>query len=299
MLSIYILKLEYNKYYIGKTINPNFRLQQHFMDNGSEWTKKYKPIDIITIIPNCDSYDEDKYTLKYMEEFGINNVRGGSFCQIILSDINISTIKQMINGSTDKCYICGEITHFAFDCKKKNNYEQKLTLVQSKPDKKRCDCITSFISPHWTHTCLLNKTINTFNSFLEYFADENDIIDKLKPNTQKQDFVIIEPIQAIQNTNNIEPSIDRFNVLEKKIDKINEQLNECSNKVYCCEKYNKEFNSIKGLNYHKNVYCNKSKEDNKVKKNKSKNNTCYRCGHSNHFVSDCYATTHIKGYQLK
>jgi len=113
MVFIYILQLENKKYYIGKTLNPDFRLEQHFNSSGSQWTKKYKPYKVIKIIPNCDNFDEDKYTLKFMEKYGINNVRGGTFCELKLNKDNIKTIKKMINGSTDKCYICGENGHFA------------------------------------------------------------------------------------------------------------------------------------------------------------------------------------------
>ena len=69
MVFIYILQLESGKYYIGKTTNPSFRLEQHFNSNGSSWTKKYKPTIVIELIPNCDDYDEDKYTIKYMEQY--------------------------------------------------------------------------------------------------------------------------------------------------------------------------------------------------------------------------------------
>ena len=34
---IYVLKLIGNKYYVGKTNNPNFRLEQHFNSSGSSW----------------------------------------------------------------------------------------------------------------------------------------------------------------------------------------------------------------------------------------------------------------------
>ena len=37
MVFIYILQLENNKYYIGKTENPDFRLKSHFNSNGSVW----------------------------------------------------------------------------------------------------------------------------------------------------------------------------------------------------------------------------------------------------------------------
>jgi len=123
MVNIYILQLEDNKYYIGKTTQPEIRLESHFNSNGSSWTKKYKPTNVLDIIPNCDDFDEDKYTLKYMQKYGINNVRGGTFCEIKfdkenLATIkkNLATIKKMINGSTDKCYICGENGHFAKEC---------------------------------------------------------------------------------------------------------------------------------------------------------------------------------------
>ena len=121
MVYIYILKQEQEKYYIGKTNNPNLRLKQHFNTEGSKWTEKYKPIKIDQIIDNCDDFDEDKYTLIYMKNYGIENVRGGSFCELILSDSDIETIKKMIKGSTNKCYLCGKDDHFMNNCTKKYN----------------------------------------------------------------------------------------------------------------------------------------------------------------------------------
>jgi predicted GIY-YIG superfamily endonuclease len=116
MVFIYILKLRNNKYYIGKTNNPNFRINEHFNIGGSSWTKKYKPIKLINLIKNCDNYDEDKYTIKYMSKYGINNVRGGSFCELKLSNDNKNTINKMLDGSSDKCYNCGKKGHFINKC---------------------------------------------------------------------------------------------------------------------------------------------------------------------------------------
>jgi predicted GIY-YIG superfamily endonuclease len=38
MVNIYILQLEDNKYYIGKTTQPEIRLVSHFNSDGSSWT---------------------------------------------------------------------------------------------------------------------------------------------------------------------------------------------------------------------------------------------------------------------
>lgn len=72
-LSIYVLQLENNKYYIGKTKNLNFRMDQHFDSNGSTWTQINKPLKLLEINHNCDDFDEDKYTLKMMNQYGIKN----------------------------------------------------------------------------------------------------------------------------------------------------------------------------------------------------------------------------------
>ncbi len=120
MVYIYILELETNKYYIGKSNTPDIRIENHFTQiNGSEFTKKYKPLKMIEIISDCDDYDEDKYTLKYMDNYGINNVRGGSFSQIELSEDNVKIINKMINGAKNQCFICGSKSHFVKNCDKK------------------------------------------------------------------------------------------------------------------------------------------------------------------------------------
>jgi GIY-YIG catalytic domain-containing protein/zinc knuckle protein len=125
-LVIYILKCEDEKYYVGKTEKISNRIQDHIDGNGSEWTKQYKPLDIVEQIHNCDDFDEDKYTLRYMSDYGIDNVRGGSFSTIVLDDETKTYINRMIRGSTDRCFKCGSNEHFVSECK--SNTEDELSM---------------------------------------------------------------------------------------------------------------------------------------------------------------------------
>jgi len=111
MVTIYVLRLEQRKFYVGRTNNYDKTMWEHMNGNGPEWIQKYPLDKAIECIPNCDNFDEDKYTIKYMNEFGIDNVRGGSFKNIHLTDSETKIIKQMITYSTEFCYMCGQTSY--------------------------------------------------------------------------------------------------------------------------------------------------------------------------------------------
>ena len=131
MVFIYVLKQQNNKYYVGKTANPKFRLDTHFKTGGCAWTKKYKPTQIIGLFPDCDVFDEDKYTIKYMKKYGIENVRGGSFCQVSLDRETKKCVERMICGANDGCHFCGEQGHFIRNCPKKKYQKRNKEFLEA------------------------------------------------------------------------------------------------------------------------------------------------------------------------
>ena len=114
--NIYVLRLEGGNYYIGKSDDVYARYQQHLDGFGSAWTKKYKPVLLEKTIGNVSPFEEDKITKEYMSKYGIDKVRGGSYCQIDLSEFHTEALKMEIWGAKDLCSQCGRSGHFVKDC---------------------------------------------------------------------------------------------------------------------------------------------------------------------------------------
>lgn len=151
---IYILQLEFNKYYVGKTSNIKARIQSHFSGVGSEWTKKHKVIRVLEAYPCTDNYDEDKYTIQYMIKHGIDNVRGGSFSTIMLDSNKISFIKSMIATATNACFECGSTEHYAKNCTRRVLIDDFVLLSNCK------NCGDGFTEDEYlihSLTCGINK----------------------------------------------------------------------------------------------------------------------------------------------
>ena len=105
MITIYVLKCSNNKYYVGKTLTDvDKRFNTHKKGQGAIWTRKYRPIEILNVYKNCDHFDEDKYTKMYMDKYGIENVRGGSYTKVKLNDDVIKFLEKELSSIHDKCF---------------------------------------------------------------------------------------------------------------------------------------------------------------------------------------------------
>ena len=113
---VYVLYLEGNKFYVGKCSDVKKRWQQHRAGQGSVWTSLYKPVKIVTVYKQVSSFEEDKVTKVYMSRYGIDNVRGGSYITVQLSDEQIRAVKKELLFASDRCIRCEAFGHYAKNC---------------------------------------------------------------------------------------------------------------------------------------------------------------------------------------
>ena len=85
---IYVLELEDDFFYVGKTYDIKNRLKQHSKGKGSAWTKihQFKRLFKQYVFDIEKPEDEEKWenfiTLQFMKEKGWKKVRGGYYCNI-------------------------------------------------------------------------------------------------------------------------------------------------------------------------------------------------------------------------
>jgi hypothetical protein len=84
---IYVLALEDDCYYVGITHNLNLRFAQHLAGDGANWTTVHKPLRIIEVISeDATLQKENQVTRSYINRYGEEKVRGGSYCKVSRPD---------------------------------------------------------------------------------------------------------------------------------------------------------------------------------------------------------------------
>ena len=63
--------------------NLNRRWSQHWSGNGAKWTRLHKPLEVVKVkYPAIEKGIENKITLEFMEIYGKEKVKGGSYCKV-------------------------------------------------------------------------------------------------------------------------------------------------------------------------------------------------------------------------
>jgi len=155
MTIVYALELVNGKYYVGKTVNVERRYRDHVNGHrSSAWTMKYKPVKILETIPYAHNLDEDRLTVEYMMKYGIENVRGGPYVSVKLSQDTMDHITKRIRMAYDLCMKCGGKDHFGAHCKAAKN---KKTIDEVIPEEVTPDenpvCGKCGSGIHYTEDC--------------------------------------------------------------------------------------------------------------------------------------------------
>jgi len=112
---IYILELVDGYYYVGRSENPDIRIDIHRAGRGALWTQLHPVVRVREVIKG-DRFDEDKYVLSYMDRYGIHKVRGGSYSTIQLTVSQQKSLQSQLIHVNDLCARCGRKGHFIASC---------------------------------------------------------------------------------------------------------------------------------------------------------------------------------------
>ena len=107
------------KFYVGTTNDVIKRYNQHLNGDGSEWTKLYHPVKLLKSFESTSEFDEDNTTKTFMKIYGIDNVRGGTYCQIVLPEGVELFLQRELNQLSNACLECDEKGHFVKNCPNK------------------------------------------------------------------------------------------------------------------------------------------------------------------------------------
>ena len=116
MTVVYVLRLEHDKWYVGKSDYWNKRWLRHKSGKGPAWTMQHPPIEAVEIVEMKSKYDEQNKTIEYMGKYGIDNVRGGPFAGMVIDAGQRRVIDQLYCDAEDLCFRCKRSGHKASQC---------------------------------------------------------------------------------------------------------------------------------------------------------------------------------------
>ena len=153
--TIYVLRLKNGKYYVGQTNDLVKRYLEHKTGLGAEWTRKYEPLGFERIKNFASPFDEDKFVKEYMLAYGVDEVRGGSYSQMVLNDAQKKAIEIELRTAEGSCVRCGRMEHSSETCHVRTDVDgYDLTPLFAEPKKKeKGTCYTCGRNSHYAPHC--------------------------------------------------------------------------------------------------------------------------------------------------
>jgi len=286
--NIYAIQCENNKWYIGKSSNCSRRFNEHMSGNGSFWTKKYKPINIIVLKESTGMFDEDNTVLEYMINYGIDNVRGGSFTTMELSDSQREQLTKQIATATNACFYCQSKKHFASECEDAPRIKMGL-------DKIDYQILIDYIK-NSKPSCIFKRVGDKM-----MIGDNYRLVDINEYHVTK---IIIKMMKETKNGFVFDKSRN-FNDKDLCLARMYYQLNN----IHLNQTTNEERNHVKNTNTSSqtctqtspNIPSIQTQTNPRIHPKPRVDNftACYRCGREGHWINSCYAKTTVDGEYIQ
>jgi len=114
-IKAYVIECENNNFYVGTTDCLTDTWFHHINGIEALWTRRHKPLRVVTVIDEAETHDEFSLIKLYMGRYGIDKVRGGNYKQEYLSDAQVIELQIAIAEDKDSAMnaiaeMCTEMT---------------------------------------------------------------------------------------------------------------------------------------------------------------------------------------------
>jgi hypothetical protein len=93
-LYMYFISLDQDKMFLYTDFKDTDESILEKSQEHHDYMKMYQPRKIVFTMEITDFYDVDKYVKQFMHMFGIDNTRGGSYCDIVLDEDSVKCIER-------------------------------------------------------------------------------------------------------------------------------------------------------------------------------------------------------------
>ena len=221
MPSIYALECANHKYYVGKTTLENVEdigiLLEHLSPlNSCAFTRLHKPVRVVEVINTNDPVLENITTKKYMLQYGIENVRGGSYTNLKLLDWQVQALEAEFENLNAVCTLCKLDGHLEKDCQFKEyldnitsieGLDNEIANVQNIHNNQLCWTLvrdlTADVKREFIPICDEYDKLSLQFTFLlnkESYCRQNGERDKI---SRKMNMLKFEPVNKTSNTNDV------------------------------------------------------------------------------------------------